>query len=95
MPKWRLSLRTAAAGVIRHLPPEVKRAVKAALLQLLANPASGEPLHGELAGLWKYRVRRYRVVYKVDRTSKTVDIVAVGARRSIYEDVAELVRRDK
>jgi mRNA interferase RelE/StbE len=95
MPGWRLSLRTTAANAIRHLPPEMKRAVKAALIQVFADPACGEPLHGELAGLWKYRVRRYRVVYKVDRTAKTVDIVAVGRRRSIYEEVAELVRREK
>lgn len=95
MPGWRLLLRTAAAHAIRHLPPEMKRAVKAALIQVLADPACGEPLHGELAGLRKYRVRRYRVVYKVDRTAKTVDIVAAGRRRSIYEEVAELIRREK
>jgi mRNA interferase RelE/StbE len=95
MPGWRLSLRTAAAHVIRHLPPEIKRAVKAALLQVIAHPSSGEPLHGELAGLWKYRVRRYRVVYKVDRTAKSVEIVAVGRRRSIYEEVANLLSREK
>jgi mRNA interferase RelE/StbE len=95
MPGWRLSVRTAAARVIRHLAPEIKRAVKAALLQLLADPASGEPLHGELTGLWKYRVRRYRVVYKVDRTAKSVEIVAVGQRLSIYEEVAGLMNRAK
>ena len=95
MPGWRLSLRTAAAHVIRHLPPEIKRAVKAALLQLLADPASGETLHGELTGLWKYRVRRYRVVYKVDRKARSVEIVAVGQRRSIYEEVVELIRQQQ
>lgn len=95
MPVWRLSVRTAPARAIRHLPPEIKRSVKAALRQAAADPTSGEPLHGELAGLWKFRVRRYRVVYKVDRATKTVDIVAVGQRRSICEEVAELVRREK
>jgi mRNA interferase RelE/StbE len=95
MQGWRLRLRTAAANVIRHFPPEIKRSVKAALLQLLADPASGGPLHGGLTGLCKYRVRRYRVVYKVDRKAKSVEIVAVARRRSIYEEVAELIRSQK
>jgi mRNA interferase RelE/StbE len=93
MQGWPLRLRTAAANVIRHLPPDVERSVKAALLQLLADPACGEPLHGELTGLCKYRVRRYRVVYKMDRTARSIEIVAVGQRPSIYEEVAELIRQ--
>jgi hypothetical protein len=33
---------------------------------LSSNPFSGEPLLRELAGLWKYKVRRYRLIYKMD-----------------------------
>jgi mRNA interferase RelE/StbE len=83
------------AEVIRHLAPDLKRAVKSAIRTLSANPAAGEPLHGELRGLWKYRVRRFRVVYEVDRARKVVEIIAVGHRRDIYEEVAGLVRRQK
>ena len=60
---------------------------------LCVNPASGEPLKKELKGLWKYRVRRFRIVYAVDRTRRVLRIVAVGHRRAIYEEVTELVRR--
>jgi mRNA-degrading endonuclease RelE of RelBE toxin-antitoxin system len=59
---------------------------------MISNPASGEPLHGELEGLWKRRVRGYRVVYGIDRGERRLDILAVGERRSIYEEVAELLR---
>ena len=40
-----------------------------------------------------YRVARFRVVYRVaDRT--TVEIIAVGPRRNIYEETYRLVRRE-
>jgi mRNA interferase RelE/StbE len=78
--------------VVRHLPPDIKRAIRAALRALASNPALGEPLEEELAGYWKYRVRRYRIIYRVIRPGKTLRILAIGERRSIYEEAAELLR---
>jgi len=95
MPGRRPVIPPEVAEVIRHLPPDVKRAIKAAIRAVGANPSAGEPLQQELGGLWKFRVRRYRVVYRVAGPSRTVRIVAVGARRSIYEEVAELMRRQE
>ena len=81
------------AAVIRRLPPDVKRSVKQALRALVRNPQIGAPLIGELAGLWKYRVRRFRIVYEVNRAHGVVRIVAVGHRKGIYDEVTEAVRR--
>lgn len=78
--------------MIRHLPPEVKRAVKAALRVLSGNPDEGDPLLGKLDGQWRYRVRRYRIVYEVDRRARVLRVVAVGHRRRIYEELAERIR---
>ena len=75
---------------IRSLPPEVKQGVKEALRHLARDPAAGQPLRRELEGYWKYRVRRYRVVYQVKR--RVVRVIAVGHRRTIYEEVAARVR---
>jgi mRNA interferase RelE/StbE len=92
MVPYRAVIRTSAADAIRHLPPGIKGAVRSALRQIILNPACGEPLRGELDGLSKYRVRGYRVIYQVDRGKKLVNVLAVGERRSIYEEVAELLR---
>ncbi len=81
------------AETIRHLPPAIKRSIKQAIRVLSEDPDAGEPLRRELAGLWKYRVRRYRIVYLVDRPLRSLRIVAIGQRRRIYQDVAEQVRR--
>jgi len=92
---YRAAVRSPAAEALRHLPPGIKRAVGSAIGELLANPAAGEPLHGELEGLWRCRVRRFRVIYQVDREKRLINIVAVGQHRTIYEEVAELLRSEK
>ena len=91
MPTYRLDIPPHLAEIIRHLPPDLKRAVKGALQALSDDPALGDPLLRELEGLWKYRVRRFRIIYSVDRTKRVVRIFAVGHRRTIYEAVAALV----
>ncbi len=83
------------AEVIRHLPPELKRRIKAALHALSRDPALGEPLERELEGLWKYLVRRFRIVYAIDRAARRVKIFAVGHRRTIYEAAAAMPARPR
>ena len=93
MAGYRPDIPPHVAEVIRHLPPEVKRGIKAAIRALSDDPTAGEPLQRELEGLRKYRVRRFRIVYAINRTRKIIRIVAVGHRRAIYEEMADLVRR--
>jgi mRNA interferase RelE/StbE len=75
------------------LPPEIKRGIKHAIRTLSVDPEAGEPLRRELEGLWKCRVRRYRIVYAIDRQGRFLRIVAVGQRRRVYEEVTERIRR--
>ncbi len=74
---------------IRHLSPDLKRSIKAVVRALCVNPNEGAPLVKELEGLWKYRVRRFRIVYAIDRRRKVIRVMAVGHRRSVYEQVTE------
>jgi mRNA interferase RelE/StbE len=93
MAGYRPDIPPHVAEVIRHLPPEVKRGIKAAIRALSIESAAGEPLQRELEGLLKYRVKRYRIVYALDRPRKIMRIIAVGHRRAIYEELADRVRR--
>lgn len=93
MAGYRADFAPHVAEVIRHLPPEVKRGVKAAIRALSNDPALGEPLQRELKGLLKYRVRRYRIIYALDRPRRVFRVMAVGHRRAVYEELADFVRR--
>jgi len=95
MAGYRPDIPPHVAEVIRHLPPDVKRSIKAAVRALSADPATGEPLQRELEGFLKYRVKRFRIVYAVDRPRKVIRIVAIGHSRVVYEELADLVRRSR
>lgn len=88
----KLVISPAAAETIRHLPPSIKRGVQQAIRAIAADPGCGKPLQRELAEYRRFKVRRFRIVYAVDRGQRTIRVVAVGARRTIYEDIAERLR---
>lgn len=70
---------------IRHLPPEIKQRVRDAIRALAEEPELGLPLVRDLEGLWRYRVRRYRIIYEIDRKARRLRIMAVGHRSEVYE----------
>lgn len=45
----------------------------------------GKPLRGELKGFWRYRVRDYRILCRLEKSVLIVVVVAVGHRSSVYE----------
>ena len=92
MALFRAAIPPPVAEVIRHLHPDLKRTVKQAIRALCADPTCGDPLQKELEGYRKYRVRRFRIVYRIDRANRTIRIFAVGPRRTIYEQAAEQLR---
>lgn len=75
------------AAVIRSLHSDLKRSIKSAVRAIATDPECGEPLLRELDGLWKYRVRRFRIVYAIDRKARLIRLMAVGHRRHVYEEL--------
>lgn len=93
MALYRPDIPPYVAEAIRHFPPDIERSVKAAVRALSADLSRGEPLLGELKKFCKYRVRRFRIVYAIDRRRHVLRIVAVGHRRRIYEQMMQATRR--
>ena len=93
MAVYRPDIPPHVAEIIRYFPPDVKRSIKQALRSLSADPSSGALLIRELAGLWRFKVRRFRIVYQFDRKSRIIRIFAVGHRREVYEKLADRLRR--
>ena len=93
MSPFRPDIPPHVAGVIRSLHPDLKRSIKAAVRAIANNPECGEPLQRELDGLRKYRVRRFRIVYAIDRRPRVIRFMAVGHRRDVYEELTARLRR--
>ena len=46
----------------------------------------GKPLRASKFGLWRYRVRDYRIICELQEKRLVVLVVAVGHRGTIYDD---------
>ena len=86
MTGYRIEMPRVLRDLIRHLPPELKAKVKAALRSISDDPYRSKELRDELAGLRSFRVARSRVIYRI--IGSTVQIVALGPRTDIYERAA-------
>lgn len=91
MKGYRARYTPEAADRIRRLHPQVKREIREGIRELLASPLSGHSLQFELGGLRSYRVRTYRIIYRVHDDESCLDIVFVGARRNVYEELRTLL----
>jgi len=85
-PRYRLEIPPHVGNAIRHLPPEVKQTVKEAMRLLASDPDAGEPLRRDLEGLWKYRARRFRIVYAIHRAGR---VVQQGTLRELMQTPAD------
>jgi mRNA interferase RelE/StbE len=45
----------------------------------------GKPLRAKLAGLWRYRIRSFRLICLIQDSQLLVFVVRVGHRKNIYE----------
>ncbi len=93
MAVYRPDIPPHVAEILRHLPPDVKRSIKQAVRSLSADPSAGAPLIRELSGLCRFKVRRFRIIYELDRKTRVIKIFAIGHRREVYEELADRLRR--
>lgn len=87
----RLSYEADAAHAIRELHPVPRRKVRSALESVRDDPQLGKELRDELIGLRSLRVGRLRIIYREVRAA--VQVIDVGPRDTIYEDVARRLLR--
>jgi mRNA interferase RelE/StbE len=81
-------------SLIRGMHPLLKKRVKAALSLISNDPYCGTALKEELSGLRSYRIKRFRIIYKVSK-KKQINIIALGPRKYIYEETFRIIRKSK
>jgi mRNA interferase RelE/StbE len=70
---------------LKKIPEDARSRILRAVDEILTNPFSGVKLQGELEGLWRWRVGKYRIVYMIDQASQIVVLLDVGLRKAVYE----------
>jgi len=79
---------------IRKLHPQIKPAVKSSIEKLQEKPFSGKLLEKELSGYLSIRMKRFRIIYKINENEHNVEIHYVGHRKDIYELFRDTLSKD-
>ena len=85
---WTVKIGDIAENQLRKLDRPVQKRILDWLsdrIEGCKNPRHfGEPLKGDHAGLWRYRVGNYRVLCNIQDREIIVLVLTIGHRREIY-----------
>ena len=91
--KYLLKVPDEVAALLKNLHPEIRSHIRSGLKTVLDDPYKGKALKDELQGLRSYRVKRYRIIYRILPSIKHIEIITIGPRRVIYEETFYLLSR--
>lgn len=91
---YKLRIPDSVAEFIRGMHPHLKKKIRESLQTILDDPNSGKYLKDELAGLWSFRVSKFRIVYRIAE-GKHIEVIAVGPRKHIYEETFRIISREQ
>ncbi len=84
---WEVLLTKPAEKTFDKSKPDMQKRLARGLDELEQNPLYGpniKPLTGQLKGLFRYRVGTWRIIYRIHREEKTVEIIAILPRGDAY-----------
>ena len=89
--KYRLEkLPNKVENFIKRLDKETQKQINEAFEYILKSPFRHENptiirrFHGEKKGLYRYRLRNIRFIYRVDKKAKNIRILQIDNRGDIY-----------
>ena len=86
---WTVEFDDAAAKELRKLDRQAQQEILRYLRERIATSEDprrfGKPLSRELTGLWRYRVRNYRIICNIEDNKLVVLVLQVGHRKGVYE----------
>ena len=86
---WKVEWVDAAAKELRKLDKQIQRDILRYFRKRIATDDDphrlGKPLVGNKSGLWRYRVRDYRIICNITDDTLTVLVLRVGHRKNVYE----------
>jgi len=73
------------AGLDKSVQREIRRYLRERIAPLVDPTVFGKPLRHEYSGVWRYRVRDYRILCRIEDEHLIVLVIAVGHRDGVYE----------
>lgn len=86
---WNVEFDDAVAKELRKLDSQTQKEILRYLRERIATEEDpcrfGKPLARALAGLWRYRVRDYRIICHIEDGRLVVLVLRVTHRKEVYE----------
>jgi mRNA interferase RelE/StbE len=86
---WTVEFDGAAAKELRKLDKQTQQEILRYFRERIATDEDlrrfGKPLSRDLTGLWRYRLRNYRMSCNIEDNKLVVLVLRVGHRKDIYE----------
>lgn len=82
---YQLIISPQAKKELKKIKKSYEMAIKFAVEDIKENPDLGKQLSRNLTGKFSYRVGVYRIIYKVDKQNKVVNILSAGHRGTVYD----------
>ena len=83
--KYKVVLSRQAERFYSKLDEKTRNQLRESLIGLEINAFAGKRLHGDLKDYSSLRVGKLRVIYAVSEKDKTVLVVAIGPRKTVYK----------
>ena len=88
MTQWRVTWTRTAENYYLKMSTDYQMKAQKAIRELEAAPLSAKNvkrLHGELEGLYRYRVGKFRMVFRVIEKEREMCILAIASRGDVYK----------
>ena len=82
--RYSIQIKKSALKGLQKLPQSERPRLIAAIDQLAEQPHIGKLLKGDLSGLRRLRVGKYRIIYEVDDGKVLILVLRVAHRKIIY-----------
>jgi mRNA interferase RelE/StbE len=86
---WTIEFDDKARKELRKLDKPIQKEILKYLREKIATTESpkryGKALSSNLAGLWRYRVRDYRIICNIEDDRLTVLVVRLAHRKQVYD----------
>lgn len=87
MTEWKVTWTKSASNYYKKMTKDYQLKVHEAIKELKAAPFPSKNvkrLHGELEGLCRYRIGKFRMIFRIIEETKEVRILAIASRGNAY-----------
>lgn len=81
---FKIKLTAKAKKDLKGLSKADKLSIGEIIEELKDDPLIGKPLSRELIRRFSYKVRLYRIIYKINRQDEIIEILSAGHRGTAY-----------